>query len=83
MRMGTGRSEEIDLAKYLPPAPPAPAMPSSLRTAARRPADGDRALVLDAGDENVIVVLGEDAGDAGAIWSFIRQRMTGQNTGLM
>jgi hypothetical protein len=81
--MGTGRSEEIDLAKYLPPAPPAPTMPSSLRTAARRPADGDRALVLEAGGENVIVVLSEDTGDAGAIWSFIRQRMTGQNTGLM
>jgi hypothetical protein len=79
--MGTGRSEEIDLAKYLPPAPP-PAMPSSLRTAARRPAQGDRALVLDAGGESVIVVLGGDAGDAGAIWSFIRERM-GQNTGLM
>jgi hypothetical protein len=81
--MGTGRSDEIDLAQYLAPAAPATAMPSSLRTAARRPADGDRALVLDVGGENVVVVLGEDAGDAGAIWSFIRERMTGRNTGLM
>lgn len=83
MRMGSCRSEEVDLAKYLPPAAKPPAMPSSLRRAARRPADGDRALVLDAGGENVIVVLDEDAGDADAIWAFIRQRMTGQNTGLM
>jgi hypothetical protein len=81
--MGTGRPDDVDLAAYLPPAAPPPAMPSSLRTAARRPANGDRALVLDAGGENVVVVLGEDHGDAGAIWSFIRQRMTGQNTGLM
>jgi len=81
--MGTGRSDEIDLAKYLPPVAPPPATPSSLRTAVRRPADGDRALVLDAGGENVVVVLGEDPGDAGAIWGFIRQRMTSQDTGLM
>lgn len=77
--MGTGRPDETDLAAYLPPADPAPVMPSSLRTAARRPADGDRALVLDAGGENVVVVLGEEAGDAGAIWSFIQQRIS-QNT---
>jgi hypothetical protein len=81
--MGTGRPDEIDLTAYLPSDGASPAMPSSLRTAARRPSDGDRALVLDAGGENVIVVLSEDAGDAGAIWNFIRQRMTGQNTGLM
>jgi hypothetical protein len=81
--MGTGRPGEIDRAAYAPSADPPPATPSSLRSAARRPADGDRALVLDAGGENVVVVLGDDAGDAGAIWSFIRQRMTGQNTGLM
>jgi hypothetical protein len=64
--MGTGRSEDTDLAAYLPPAAQ-PAMPSALRAAAR---------------ESVVVVLGEDAGDADAIWDFIRQRMTG-NTGLM
>ena len=81
--MGTGRSEEIDLAAYLPPAAPPPAMPSALRAAARRPGYFDRAIVLDAGRENVVVVLGEEAGDADAIWQFIRQRMTGQNTGLM
>ena len=79
--MGPGRPNEIDLAAYQPPAGPPPAMASSLRTAARRPADGDRALVLDVGGENVIVVLGEDAGDAGEIWNFIRQRMTGPEHG--
>jgi hypothetical protein len=76
--MGTGRSDDIDLAAYLPATPP-PAMPSTLRAAARRPGYFDRAVVLDAGSENVIVVLGEEAGDADAIWAFIRQRMTGQN----
>ena len=80
--MGTGRSDDIDLAAYLPPAAQ-PAMPSALRAAARRPGYFDRAVVLDAGGESVIVVLGEDAGDADAIWDFIRERMTGQNTGLM
>ena len=80
--MGTGRSENIDLTAYLPPAAP-PAMPSALRAAARRPRYFDRAVVLDAGRENVVVVLGEEAGDADAIWDFIRQRMSGQNTGLM
>jgi hypothetical protein len=81
--MGTGRSDDIDLAAYLPPAARPPAMPSALRAAARRPGYFDRAVVLDAGGENVIVVLGEDAGDADAIWAFIRQRMTGRDTGLM
>ncbi len=81
--MVTGKPDGIDLAAYLPPSGAAPDVPSALRTAARRPADGDRALVLDAGGENVIVVLGEDAGDAGQIWDFIQQRLTGRNTGRM
>lgn len=81
--MGTGRPDEIDLEAYLPTVAGSPAAPSSLRTEARRLGDRDRALVLDAGDDNVIVVLGEEAGDAGAIWEFIRQRMTGRNTGSM
>lgn len=79
--MGTGRSDDIDLAAYLPAAAP-PAMPSALRAAARRPGYFDRAVVLDAGGDKVVVVLGEESGDANAIWDFIRQRMTG-NTGLM
>jgi len=58
-------------------------MPSALRTAARRPADGDRTLVLDAGGENVIVVLAEDGGDAGQIWDFIWHRLAGRNTARM
>jgi hypothetical protein len=81
--MGTGRPDDIDLAAYLPPAAAPPAMPSALRAAARRPGYFDRAVVLDAGGDNVVVVLGEEAGDANAIWDFIQQRMTGQNTGLM
>jgi hypothetical protein len=80
--MGTGRPDDIDLAAYLPAAVP-PTMPSALQAAARRPGYFDRAVVLDAGADNVVVVLGEEAGDANAIWDFIRQRMTGQNTGLM
>jgi hypothetical protein len=78
--MGTGRPDDIDLAAFLPRPT---AMPSALRTAARRPADGDRALVLDAGGRNVIVVLGEEGGDAGQIWDFIQQRLTGRKTGRM
>jgi hypothetical protein len=81
--MGTGRSDDLDLEAYLPPAPAPPAMPSALRAAARRPGYFDRAIVLDAGSDNVVVVLGEEAGDAGAIWDFIRQRMTGRDAGLM
>jgi hypothetical protein len=81
--MGTGQPDEMDLAAFLPPPGTAPAMPSALRTAARRPADGDRTLVLDAGGDNVIVVLGEDGADAGKIWDFIQRRMTGRKTGRM
>jgi hypothetical protein len=85
--MGAGRHDEIDLAAFLPRRadPPAglPAVPPALRTAARRPADGDRTLVLDAGGENVIVVLAEDGADAGQIWDFIRHRQTGRNTARM
>jgi hypothetical protein len=81
--MGTGQPDEIDLAAYLPQPGTPPAMPSALRSAARRPTDGDRALVLDAGGENVIVVLGEDGGDAGQIWDFIQQRLTGRKKGRM
>ncbi len=81
--MGTGRPDERDLAAFLTQRTDPPAMPSALRTAARRPADGDRTLVLDAGGENVIIVLAEDGGDAGQIWDFIRNRLTGRNTARM
>ena len=69
--------------RICPPPTPRPPRRRRSGTAACCRGDGDPAVVLDAGGENVIVVLGEDAGDAGAIWNFIRQRMTGQNTGLM
>lgn len=41
----------------------------------------DRTLILDAGGEKVIVVLGRDAGDAGEIWDFIQHRTTTRGTG--
>ncbi len=55
-------------------------LPSALRMAAHRPSPGGAVLVLDAGGQNVVVVLGEDEGDAGQIWAFIQQRLTGRTT---
>lgn len=80
--MGTGRPDDADLAAHLRPVAP-PAMPSSLRAASRRPGLFNRAIVLGVGGENVVVVLGDDAGDADAVWGFIRQRMAGRSAGLM
>lgn len=59
--------------------PPAP-MPSPLRLAARRPPEGGSTLVLDAGGQNVVVVLGEEGGDAGQMWAFIQQQLSGRKT---
>lgn len=58
---------------------PAP-LPAELRMAAHRPPSGGAVLVLDAGGQNVVVVLGEEEGDAGEIWAFIQQQLTGQKT---
>jgi hypothetical protein len=61
--------------------PPEPApLPSELRMAAHRPSPGGAALVLDAGGQKVVVVLGEEEGDARQIWAFIQQQLTGRTT---
>jgi hypothetical protein len=62
----------------LPPEPVP--LPSELRMAAHRPPPGGAALVLDAGGQNVVVVLGEEEGDARQIWAFIQQQLTGRKT---
>jgi len=60
-------------------AAPAP-LPSPLRLAARRPPEGGSTLVLDAGGQNVVVVLGEEGGDARQMWAFIQQQLSGRKT---
>jgi hypothetical protein len=55
-------------------------LPSELRMAAHRPTAGGAVLVLDAGGQNVVVVLGEEEGDAGEIWAFVQQELTGRKT---
>jgi hypothetical protein len=57
-----------------------PELPSALRLAAHRPAPGGSTLVLDAGGQNVVVVLGEGEGDARLIWAFIQQQLSGRKT---
>jgi hypothetical protein len=58
---------------------PAP-LPSRLRLAARRPPEGGSTLVLNAGGQNVVVVLGEEGGDARRMWAFIQQQLSGRKT---
>jgi hypothetical protein len=58
---------------------PAP-LPSPLRLAAHRPPEGGSTLVLDAGGQNVVVVLGEEGGDAKQMWAFIQQQLSGRKT---
>ena len=58
---------------------PAP-LPSPLRLAARRPPEGGSTLVLEAGGQNVVVVLGEEGGDAKKMWTFILQQLSGRKT---
>ena len=55
-------------------------LPPSLRLAARRPPEGGSTLVLDAGGQNVVVVLGEEGGDAGQMWAFVQQQLSGRKT---
>jgi hypothetical protein len=57
-----------------------PELPSALRLAAHRPPPGGSTLVLNAGGQNVVVVLGEDEGDAKLIWAFIQQQLSGRKT---
>ena len=54
---------------------PVPA--SARRAAARRPREGGSTLVLDAGGQNVIVVLDSDGGEASLMWACIQKYLTG------
>jgi len=73
--MATGQAD------YSAEGAPEPAsLPPALRAAARRPAHGGRTLVLDAGGQNVVVVLGEEGGGASRMWAFIQQELTGRKT---
>jgi hypothetical protein len=57
--------------------------PAALRRAAHRPSEGGSTLVLDAGGQNVVVVLDEEGGDARLIWAFIRHQLSGRKTARM
>ena len=57
--------------------PPPGGLPHALVSAARRPPEGGSTLVLDAGDQKVIVVLGEDGGEASLMWAFIQKYLAG------
>jgi hypothetical protein len=82
MRMGTGPPEETGIAASLPEPGVDVATPLPLSTAARRPA-GSQTLIVDAGGEDVIVVLGTASADARQIWDFIQQHRTARKTGKM
>jgi len=80
--MGTGPPEETGIAAF-PPEPGVDlATPLPLSTVARRPAGG-QTLIVDAGGEDVIVVLGPARADAQQIWDFIQQHRTARKTGKM
>jgi hypothetical protein len=80
--MGSGPPEETSVAAFLPQPGVDPAIPLPLSTAARRPVGG-HTLIVDAGGEDVIVVLGAAGADAGQIWDFIQQRRIARKTGKM
>jgi hypothetical protein len=58
-------------------------LPSALIQAARQPPQGGTTLVLDADGQDVIVVVGEQGGDARQMWAFIRQQLTGKKAARM
>ena len=80
--MGTGPPEETGIAGLLPQPGVEPPMPLPLTTAARRPA-GAQTLIVDAGGEDVIVVLDTAGADARQIWDFIQRHRTARKTGTM
>jgi hypothetical protein len=82
MRMGTGPPEETGIAGFLPEPAVDLAVPLPLGTAARRLAGG-QTLIVDAGGEDVIVVLDTASADARQIWDFIQQHRTARKTGQM
>ncbi len=55
-----------------------PRPPPALVSAVRRPREGGGTLVLDAGGQNVIVVLDSGGGEANLIWAFIQKYLTGR-----
>ena len=80
--MGTGPPDETGEGAFLPQPGVDPAIPLPLRTAARRLADG-QTLIVDAGGEDVIVVLDTAGADARQIWDFIQRHRTARKTGKM
>ena len=58
-------------------------LPSALIQATRQPPQGGTTLVLDADGQDVIVVVGEQGGDARQMWAFIRQQLTGKKAARM
>jgi hypothetical protein len=80
--MGPGPPDETGLAAFLRHPRVTPALPSALKAAARRTADG-RTLIVEAGGEDVIVVLDAAGADARQIWDFIQQRKAGRKTSRM
>ena len=80
--MGTGAPDETGVAAFLPQPGADPAIPLPLSTAARRPAGG-HTLIVDAGGEDVIVVLDPAGADAQQIWNFIRRRRAARKPGRM
>ncbi|HEX4658938.1 MAG TPA: hypothetical protein VH307_16240 [Streptosporangiaceae bacterium] len=52
--------------------------PPVLISAVRRPREEACTLVIDVGGQNVIIVLKEEGGEAGAIWAFIQKFVTGR-----
>jgi hypothetical protein len=58
--------------------PGATALPTELRQAVCRPPEGGSTLVLEAAGQNVVVVLGEDGGDAVLMWAFIQHLLSGR-----
>jgi hypothetical protein len=63
--------------------PPPDSPPPELVCAVRRPDEGASTLVLDAGGQNVIVVLGERVGGINQMWTFIRKYVPRQKATRM
>jgi hypothetical protein len=80
--MGTGPPEQASMAAFLPQPGVDPGIPLPLSSAARRPAGG-HTLIVDAGGEDVIVVLDSAGADAGQVWDFIQRRRAARETGKM
>ena len=75
-RMATGQTDRVEGGTEPELAP----LPSALRMAARRPPEEGSTLVLDAGGQNVVVVLGKEGGDARLMWAFIQRQLSGRKT---